>query len=355
MQLSRQKNIIPRSFLVTLLVVLVVGVGIWGIQGYQEIQKRHVLSSESIPQDPLTYTIPSITPTPVIRAGHSVKFGVVIADYSNSHGGLSSLEQKLGTSLAIISIYKQFGNPDNSDLLQSDLDYSKKNNKTLLIAWEPWDPSLGMRQQIDYVQQIIDGKQNKYIDRFARQIRTYGKPVIIRFGHEMNGNWYPWGDRPEEYKAAYRAIVAKFAQAHITNVAWMWSINAENAPASPIDQVDAYYPGDDVVDSIGIDGFNFGRKHGENLPPVGEWRSFKDIFAPAYSFVLRYHKPISISETASAEEGGNKAEWVNTMFKLDLPAEFPKIQSLVWFDLLKEADWRIDSSLSSLKAFQASL
>ncbi len=208
---------------------------------------------------------------------------------------------------------------------------------------------------MDYLQQIIDGKQDVYIDRFAKQITTYSKPVIIRFGHEMNGNWYPWSGRPILYKAAYRRIVDRFAAAHTTNVRWMWSINADNAPFSPITTADDYYPGADVVDSIGIDGFNFGRKKGINQPPFGEWKSFKQIFTPAYQFVLHYKKPISISETASGEEGGNKAEWVHTMFKLDLPTEFPLVQSLVWFDILKETDWRIDSSLSSLQAFQAGL
>ena len=30
------------------------------------------------------------------------------------------------------------------------------------------------------------------IRRWARDLAAYGAPVKLRFGHEMNGNWYPW-------------------------------------------------------------------------------------------------------------------------------------------------------------------
>src|SRR5262249_34289057 len=33
-----------------------------------------------------------------------------------------------------------------------------------------------------------------------------GVPVFVRFGHEMNGSWYAWGQRPAAYVQAFRRV-----------------------------------------------------------------------------------------------------------------------------------------------------
>jgi beta-mannanase len=206
-----------------------------------------------------------------------------------------------------------------------------------------------MQQSEDYLDLIPNGNYDAYINSFGQAIKDYQNPVVIRFGHEMNGDWYPWGQRPGEYIKAYRYIVELFRKTGVANVSFMWSINADNVPYSDIKNAAGFYPGDDVVDIIGIDGFNFGSAQQNST-----WRSFKEIFMPAYQFAVNYGKPISISETASSEIGGNKAVWISQMFST-LQTDFPKIEELVWFNILKEADWRIDSSQSSLQAFKTGL
>jgi beta-mannanase len=302
---------------------------------YQKIESTRILSAS---QNPTTSSASLLTSHTHIR------FGVALDDYANRHGSLSSLEEELNQPIAIVSIFKQFGQPGNTDLNQADLAYIKSRGKTLLLAWEPWKPEDGMHQSVDYLNEIASGNEDAYLQRFAQEIQTYHAPVIIRFGHEMNGDWYPWGQRPEEYITAYRHIVSLFRQERIANVTWMWSVNA-----NPLKDLDRYYPGDEFVDEIGIDGFNFGTTNG------GHWQTFRTLFAGAYLAVMQYGKPINISEVASAEEGGDKALWVKNMLKDDLPNQFPKLKSIVWFTILKEADWRIDSSRTTFTAFQTSL
>ena len=62
-------------------------------------------------------------------------------------------------------------------------------------------------------------------------------------------------------------------------------------------------------------------------------------------------KPVEISEIASAEQGGNKAQWITNMF-LALKA-LPQIKSVIWYDIHTKANWRIDSSKASIAAFRA--
>ena len=81
--------------------------------------------------------------------------------------------------------------------------------------------------------------------------------------------------------------------------------------------------------------------------------SFEDAFAAPLDAVraLAPDKPVALSEVASAEQGGSKAEWIEGMF-----AEIrrrPYIRALVWFNLRKETDWRIESSPAAQAAFAA--
>ena len=53
--------------------------------------------------------------------------------------------------------------------------------------------------------------------------------MILSFGHEMNGNWYSWGDghtSPATYVAAWRHIVRVFRAEGAANVTWLWAVNS---------------------------------------------------------------------------------------------------------------------------------
>jgi len=273
----------------------------------------------------------------------SVKFGAVVSEFSDNVGDVFPLQEKLDTKISTVSIFKHFGLPSNK-YLPPNLQTLKESNINLQIAWEPWNPEEGLTQSVDYLTQIPLGTHDTYITEFANSIKNYGGNVTLRFGHEMNGNWYPWS-RPGEYVNAYRYIVDKFRSLGVSNVKFMWSVNAQNVPSSPISTLESFYPGAEYVDIIGIDGFNFG---GQN------WQSFSQIFTSSYNFLQKYNKPIYISETASAENGGDKSQWVKSMFAKEL-ANFPKIEEIVWFNIQKERDWRVDSSPQVLEAFNQAL
>ena len=276
-----------------------------------------------------------------------IKLGIVVEDYANKAGVIPGYEKGLNKSFSSVSIYKQFGHPTNKTLVLEDLQYLKSRSMKLVVAWEPWNPSEGMNQSTDYLAEIPKGTLDSYLEEFGSSIKNYEKLVIIRFGHEMNGNWYPWGRRPEEYKIAYRYVVDFFKKQGVGNAKFMWSINAESVPIEPIGNVKNYYPGDAYVDFIGLDGFNYGQGGGRS------WRSFDQIFSSVYTFVTSAYpeKQVMISETASGEEGGDKAAWVRDMY-MSLGTKYRKVDEVIWFNLIKERDWRVDSTDSSFAAFK---
>ena len=40
---------------------------------------------------------------------------------------------------------------------------------------------------------IAAGKFDAYLSSYAEAVRAYRHPVILSFGHEMNGSWSSWG------------------------------------------------------------------------------------------------------------------------------------------------------------------
>ena len=60
---------------------------------------------------------------------------------------------------------------------------------------------------------IAAGQYDTYLNAYAKAVRAYHHPVILSFGHEMNGHWYSWGythTSPTVFVAAWRHIVTLF-------------------------------------------------------------------------------------------------------------------------------------------------
>ncbi len=80
----------------------------------------------------------------------------------------------------------------------------------------------------------------------------------------------------------------------------------------------------------------------------GRWARWYDALAR-----LDRVQPVMIAESASAESGGDKAAWITSAFTREVTARTPRVQTVVWFDVNKETDWRVESSAQALNAYRA--
>ncbi|HEY0949780.1 glycoside hydrolase family 26 protein [Nocardioides sp.] len=220
-----------------------------------------------------------------------------------------------------------------------------------VITWEPWDPARGVKRPTYALSRIAGGAFDPYVRSWAQGARAYGGPVVLRFAHEMNGNWYPWAasvnkNTAPSYAAAWRHVVDVFRAEGATNVSWQWS---PNVPYAGSTSLAAVFPGDAYVDSVALDGYNWA---GVNAGAA--WVSFADVFAPGAQQVRALtQRPLYVGETATAEQGGAKPDWITGMFgTLTGSTTFA---GFTWFHYLKEGDWRIDSSTGALTAFREGL
>jgi len=210
----------------------------------------------------------------------------------------------------------------------------KSKNQTLLIFWEQYNVTLD---------EIISGRTDNYIKQFAKDVRAYSNPVVIAPFHEMNGEWSPWsgvsGDNtPEKLVLAWRHAYDVFNAVENPNVKWAWVVNYESVPDTPNNAIENYYPGNEYVDYVGVDGFNFGEP----------WMSYDEIFSSVLKGLRRYNKPVYIFSMACVE-GPKKAGWIkDALFKIRTD---PNLDGFVWFNTNKEKNWLVNSDTDSLQAF----
>ena len=223
-----------------------------------------------------------------------------------------------------------------------------------LVNWASYDyaaPEL-LNQPEFSLSTIIDGQHDEYIRQWATQARDWGHPFFLNFNWEMNGWWFPWservnGNQPGEYVQAWRHVHDLFVEVGAQNVTWVWCPNVIGPNTIPIESL---YPGDEYVDWLCMDGYN----SGTNPLKPDRWRTFRELFGKTYSTMISLspNKPIMIAETASTEQGGSKATWIQNALAYDLPNLFPRIKAVVWFNWnLDGMDWAIESSPASQQAF----
>jgi hypothetical protein len=200
------------------------------------------------------------------------------------------------------------------------------------------------------MQEVAEGKQDAQIRAWAKSAKAFGYPFMFRPWREMNGAWYSWGRDPY-YVAAWRHFHDVVEEEGATNVTWAWIVNT--IWSDPGSDPKPYYPGDDYVDWVGMDAYNWGK----NPIQPDIWLSPEQAIGPTLSVLEEItDKPVALTEVASSEAGGSKASWIRDFLHSYLP-NHPNIKAMVWFNwnILQGGlryDWPIESSAAAEQAFR---
>jgi hypothetical protein len=275
---------------------------------------------------------------PRAAAAAPIAIGAYIPDQWKDPSLIDAYTKQVGRRPAIVLSYKRW---DVKPFYRPELRQIERRGAVPMVSWEPWNTA-GKGYKL---WAIARGRFDKYVRRSAREAKAWGRPIMLRFAQEMNGSWAPWerggeGSSPRGFIAAWRHLVTVFREAGANNVLWVWCPNA-NTGKLPFMQ---FYPGGRWVDWVGLDGFNWGGSIG--------WRSFSEIFAGSYEeLAARTSKPIVIAETGSGQTDGDKAAWVTSALRRELP-NFGRVRAVVWYNAVDYSDFRIASSPAALAAFR---
>jgi hypothetical protein len=184
---------------------------------------------------------------------------------------------------------------------------------------------------------IAAGKLDDYIRQYARDLKAYADPVLIRlFGGEFNGSWW-YGQSPlanpnltpADFVAAWRRVVDIFRAVGAANVSFAWIPGTY--PPTPVGWVDsniaAYYPGDSYVDWAGADSY-------DNAPV-----SWLDS---VYAFAVAHAKPFFLAEwgvrcCGSTLTPPEHQAWLSAMF--DYFESHPDMKAINYFNYNNRTTW----------------
>lgn len=305
------------------------------------------LSQPAVSQ-PVTQQISPISSLE-IKSVEGCYVGIFREGAPQNMGFIKSFEKTMSSKPASVMWYLDY----SSDFPASECENVSKYGAIPHIVWEPWIWGEENKIKLD---NIINGEWDTYIEKWAKSAKLYGKPVLVRWGHEFNIEKYPWGvgnngRDPIKYITAYKHVHDIFNKVGAANVKWIWCFNNYPNPDEEWNNYELAYPGENYVDWIGIDGYNWG-----TTQTWSGWQSFKDLFRDQIRETSKKHptKPVMIAEFGCAEEGGDKAAWVKEI-PAALKVSMKQVKSIVLFDIKKECDWRSTSCKKTEDAYKAIL
>ena len=211
---------------------------------------------------------------------------------------------------------------------------------------------------------IAAGVHDAAIDAQARRLAAFGSPLFVGFMHEPEDNLGPCQPgavndakadmgSAGEFVAAWRHVVERVRPV-APNVVWVLSLMGHDPAGSW-----ALYPGDDVVDWVAWDPYNWANCAGRSRDG---WRSFQQVAQPMYAHLdaVGNTKPRMLSEYGAHDDPamGSKEQWLR-----DVPATLrtamPKVRAVVYFDRVDArvpgdpCAWLADSSTAAQAGFAA--
>lgn len=223
------------------------------------------------------------------------------------------------------------------------------------------------------LQSIIDGRHDRALRNYASRAADHAGPLIIEFGTEVNGNWFPWSgvcnggartdgygsanaaDGPERFRDAYRHIIDIFDAEGAQNVTWMLHLNAYGAPGGTWNSYSAYYPGPEYIDWIGVSVYG-----AQDTAELRDWNpSFTRVMDDVYAELAEIdpQKPLAILEFGVVEHA-EKPSWIRNALSAIRDGRYPRVKAMSYW----HSDWpngngswsrmRLDSSRASLATYR---
>ena len=274
-------------------------------------------------------------------------------------GAVFAFERMVGKRMSIVHWSSPFADCSSRPCVfyafpRREMTRVRRHGAIPMLSWGSARIPGGPRQRAFQLRDVIAGRYDRFIRSFARDAKRWGHPFFLRFNHEMNGDWFPWGikangNRPRQYSRAWRHVHRIFDRVGARKATWVWCPYVDFEREYNLKRL---YPGGRYVDWTCLDGYNWGPGNPANPRP---WRSFGELFGSTYRRVVRRiapRKPMVIAEVATSDHGGSKAAWIRNMLA-KIPRRYPKVRGFAYFDVNdRNAGWEIETSRRAIRAFR---
>jgi hypothetical protein len=144
---------------------------------------------------------------------------------------------------------------------------------------------------------------------WAQTIKARGGAIMVAYNHEPEAHDRLTLGSSADFIAAYRHVVSIFDQVGASNVVWTWQMTAYAFRISPSSDQYApkWYPGDEFVDNVGADAYNW---ISCGATGTGKYNELQFLGDPVVAFARAHGKKASFPEFAS-HANANRAQWLD--------------------------------------------
>ncbi len=185
------------------------------------------------------------------------------------------------------------------------------------------------------LENIVNGVFDSDLEAWGKAAAAFKSPLIVEWGAEMNGDWFSWSGAQNQqdtdlFKQSYRHIVSTIKAQGASNITWVFHVNAYDFPEEPWNTFEAYYPGDDVVDWLGVS------LYAAQAPFDDYWDDFTealDTAIPRFN-ALSNTKPVFVLEfgAPAANPLGDPAIWADDALKAILSNRWDSLKGFSWWN-----------------------
>lgn len=163
------------------------------------------------------------------------------------------------------------------------------------------------------------------IVRWANTIKARGTMTLFGFSHEPESKYQTHLGSASQYIAAYRHVTDIIRAQGVSNIQFVWQMTAYSFRTGGSQAASNYYPGDNYVDDVGADPYNWGNCRGAN-----QWVQLSTVTDPVLAFARAHAKTVVLAEFASTG-GSQRAAWLNSAHQYFI-ANRSVLQGAFYFD-----------------------
>ncbi|AFZ68965.1 glycoside hydrolase family 26 protein [Deinococcus peraridilitoris] len=201
---------------------------------------------------------------------------------------------------------------------------------------------LGRPERIFTLEAIARGTFDRDLRDWGDAARAFRTPILLEFGTEVNGRWFPWNEihnapnGPARFRKAYRHLVDVIRSRGATNVSWVFHVNAADDPQTASNRLEGYYPGDDVVSWLAVSAY------GVQTPLQSSSAPFVAQMDAAVTRLTRLapNKPILLAEfgMVSSHPVERVVPWAEAALTSLLQNRWPQVRGFAWWNSAWEND-----------------
>jgi len=252
---------------------------------------------------------------------------------------VSGFEQQIGRKLDLVRFYVRWDTPLMPDAVLRSV--ARDRTPVLSITSKKEDGT-----KLTWAS-IAAGDQDARIREQAAAVAALGVPVFLALQHEPDMET-GYGS-PADYRGAWRHYVDVFRQQGVTNVAWTWVMTPTGFAANARTPAGDFYPGDDVVDWLALDPYNW---YGCAPSAPTAWRSMAQAVGPFRTWAQPHGKPVMLAEWGSVEDPADptrRADWYRETIAMS--TSWPELKAVSAFNATGNCAWRVDSTAAALAGF----